>query len=144
MPVVKPDGSVRVCIDYRGLNEVTPLRGHYMPTLECMLSTLDLTSGFHQIQVAESSRALTTFGCPQGKFRFRWMPFGLKNAPAIFQGVVEDVLKECIDVAGNYIDDVLVFSESWESHLVALRRVLSCSAGAGFTVSPVLKRERTP
>ncbi len=54
--------------------------------------------------------------------------------PAIFQGVVEDVLKECIDVAGNYIDDVLVFSESWESHLVAIRRVLSCSAGAGFTV----------
>ncbi len=95
MPVVKPDGSVRVCIDYRGLNGVTPLRGHYMPTLEdlldraggsCMLSTLDLTSGFHQIQVAESSRALTTLGCPQGKFRFRWMPFGLKNASRHISG----------------------------------------------------------
>ncbi len=93
VPVVKPDGSVRVCVDYRGLNEVTPLQRHYMPTLEevldragnsSVLSTLDLTAGFHQIRVSEECRDLTTFSCPQGKFRFRRMMFGLKNAPAIF------------------------------------------------------------
>ncbi len=76
VPVVKPDGSVHVCVDYRGLNEVTPLQRHYMPTLEelldragntSVLSTLDLTAGFHQIRVSEECRDLTTFGCPQGK-----------------------------------------------------------------------------
>lgn len=143
VPVQKPDGTVRVCVDYRGLNDVTPLRRHYMPTLDelldragnCgVLSTLDLTAGFHQLKVKEACRELTTFGSPWGKFRFKRMPFGLKNAPAIFQQVVDGVLEPCKDIAGCYIDDVLVFTPDWKTHLEALRRVLTCLKGAGFTV----------
>ncbi len=62
------------------------------------------------------------------------MPFGLKNALAIFQAAVEEVLSICKDIAGNYIGDVLVYSKTWEEHLVALRRVLTCLREAGFTV----------
>ncbi len=79
VPVKKLDGSVRVCVDFRGLNQVTPLKRHYMPTLEELLdkagsskvlTTLDLTAGFHQIMLDETSKDLTTFGCPMGRFRY--------------------------------------------------------------------------
>jgi len=143
VPVAKPDGSVWICIDYRGLNAVTPQRRYYLPTLDDLLdragqcsimSTLDLTSGFHQIEMEEEYKDLTTFGSPQGKFRFCRMPFGLKNAPAIFQCVVEHVLRNCKDIAANYVDDVLVYTRDWDSHLKALRSVLFCLGEAGFSV----------
>ncbi len=85
VPVKKPDGSVRVCIDFRALNEVTPMTRHYMPTLEelldragnsSVLTTLDLTAGFHQVLMDVESKDLTTFGSPWGRYRFRRMPFG--------------------------------------------------------------------
>ncbi len=94
VPVRKPDGTVRICIDYRKLNEQTPLNRYYLPTLDELvekvggsgiLSTVDLISGFHQIPMEESSSNMTTFVSPLGKYRFLRMTFGLKNAPAVFQ-----------------------------------------------------------
>ncbi len=76
-----------------------------------------VTSGFHQIVMEAGSQDLTTFSCPVGKFKFVRMPFGLKNAPAIFQAVVEEVLRPMNNVCSNYVDDVLVYSKSWEVHL---------------------------
>ncbi len=67
---------------------------------------------------------LTAFVCPMGKFMFQRMPFGLKNVPAIFQSVVEEVLKPVSSVARNYIDDVIVFSNDWETHLRDLKDVI--------------------
>ncbi len=84
--------------------------------------------------MAEGSRDLTTFGSPLRQFRFKRMPFGLKNAPAIFQEMVEDVLRPCQDVIGVYIDDVLVYSDKWTEHLEALDRVLCCLKEAGLKV----------
>ncbi len=139
----KPDGSVRICIDYRELNNITPQRRYYLPSLEdimeragncSVMSTLDLTSGFHQIRVEEASKDLTTFGCPMGKFRFNRMPFGLKNAPAIFQAVVGQVLNPVEDVCVNYVDDVLIYTRTWGEHLVALDRVLKCLGNMGLKV----------
>ncbi len=68
---------------------------------------------------------------------FKRMPFGLKNAPAIFQAILEDVLRPVRDVARNYIDDVIVFSSDWKSHLVDLKRVIVClwEAGRGGSAS---------
>ncbi len=89
VPVTKPDGSVRVCIDYRKLNEVTKSDPYYMPTLDdileragsCnVLSKLDLAKGYYQVRVAAGSREKTAFISPFGKYEFSRMPFGLKNA----------------------------------------------------------------
>ncbi len=143
VPVSKPDGSVRICIDYRQLNNVTPQRRYYLPSLAdimdkagncAVMSTLDLTAGFHQIRMSPECEEMTTFGCPAGKFKFKRMPFGLKNAPAIFQAVVEEVLRPVSDVSVNYVDDVLVFTKTWEQHLVSVERVLRCLGEAGLTV----------
>ncbi len=143
VPVRKKDGSVRLCVDYRELNKVTPLRRFWLPSLReildevgpsAVLSKLDLTSGFNQVQMDPESSELTTFGCSLGKFKFVRMPFGLKNAPAVFQSVVEEVLKPVKDVSRNYIDDVVVFSGSWEKHLEDLSRVLRTLDEAGLKV----------
>jgi len=96
-----------------------------------MLGTLDLVLGFHQIRVAEECQEMTSFGCTLGKFKFLRMPFGLKNAPAVFQQVVDKVLSKAKDCAVNYIDDVLVYSNNWNDHMKDLNKVLKCLGDAG-------------
>ncbi len=112
-----------------------------MPTLpeildslgsSCVLSKVDLVSGFHQIQMSEESSPKTTFVCHKGKFRYLRMPFGLLNAPSIFQSVMEAVLSPVRSCSRVYIDDV-VFSTTWEAHLNDLCKVLMCMKEAGLT-----------
>ncbi len=143
VPVRKKDGSVRICVDFRLLNAVTPLRRYWLPSLteildqvgpNACLSTLDLTAGFHQLAMDEHSSHLTTFVCPFGKFRYLRMPFGLKNAPAIFQAVLEDVLKPVSHCSRNYVDDVVIYSKCWSDHLAHLRSVIECLGAAGLTI----------
>ena len=134
--------SVRLCIDYREINKVTPLDRHIIPTLpqildrigrSTVLSKVDLTSGFHQIPVEPEYRDITTFLSPKGKFRFVRMPFGLKNAPSHFQRTMEKVLAPVADCAAVYIDDIIIFSSSWKEHLDHLVRVFECFRQAGLT-----------
>ena len=73
-----------------------------------VLYKLDLTSGFHQIRMDPTSSDLTTLVCPSGKFKFQRMPFGLKNAPAIFHAIMEEVLRPFSDCSSNYIDDFCI------------------------------------
>ena len=143
VPVPKQDGSVRVCIDYRRLNEVTVGDPYYMITLDEILervggnraiSKLDLAKGFYQIEVEPESVQKTAFITPFGKFEFRRMPFGLKNAPAIFQRCMEVVLSECYMFAAPYIDDIIVFSESGALHAQHLRKVFEALRHHGLTV----------
>ncbi len=143
VPVRKKDGSVRICVDFRQLNAVTPLRRYWLPSLteildqvgpNACLSTLDLTAGFHQLAMEECSSELTTFVCPFGKFRYLRMPFGLKNAPAIFQAVIENVLKPVSDCCRNYVDDVVIYSRTWSDHLYHLRKVIECLGASGLTI----------
>ena len=98
-----------------------------------MLSKIDLTSGFHQIPVDPQSRDFTTFLSPRGKFRFIRMPSGLKNAPSHFQRCMERVLEPVVDCAAVYIDDIIVFSKDWESHVKHLQRVFECFEKAHLT-----------
>ena len=143
VPVPKNDGSVRICVDYRRLNEITVGDPFYMVTLEEILekvggaqvmSKLDLSKGFYQVEVDARSQEKTAFVCPFGKFEFRRMPFGLKNAPALFQRCMEVVLHSCYRFSAPYIDDVLVFSENPEDHAVHLRQVLLELCHSGMTV----------
>ncbi len=98
------------------------------------MSKSDLTFGFHQIEVAPESLDMTFFSCPAGKFKYVHILFGLKNAPAIFQAVIEQVLSQVARVASNYIDDVVMFSDSWEYHLKHLQEVIECLGKAGLKV----------
>ena len=152
-PVVlvrKKDGTLRFCVDYRGLNSVTKLDQFPLPRIDDLLdqlgrprffTTLDLASGYWQIRVAKPSREKTAFVTHCGLFEFCVMPFGLTNAPAVFQRLMQKVLsdlktKEGRDCVGVYIDDVLVFSETLEEHLQQLRLVLERLRKAGLKLKP--------
>ena len=93
-----------MCVDYRELNSITPQIRGWLPSLNeivekagsaRVLSKLDLAKGYYQLKVKESVKDSTMLICPFGKYRFKQMPFGLKNAPAIFQAAVEKVLISC-------------------------------------------------
>ena len=142
VPVREPDKTIRLCVDYREINKVTSLDRHIIPTLPeildrvghaTVLSKIDLTSGFHQIPVDPQSRDFTIFLSPKGKFRFIRMPFGLKNAPSHFQRCMERVLEPVADCAAVYIDDIVVFSQDWKTHINHLERVFECFKKAHLT-----------
>ena len=99
--LVKKDGTLCFCVDYRGLNAVTKLDKFPLPRIDVLLdqlgrarcfSTLDLAAGYWQIRVDKESKEKTAFMTQGGLFEFRVMPFGLTNAPAVFQRLMEKVL----------------------------------------------------
>lgn len=129
----KKDGTPRFCVDYRTLNKVMKADRWPIPLIEEILdelkgssifSTLDLFTGYWQVQVAEQCKEMTTFICREGTFQFEVMPFGLMNAPATFQRMMTTVL-EGIEYAVAYIDDVVIHSSSMAEHITHLRSVLS-------------------
>ena len=132
--VPKPDGTLRMCIDYRPLNKMTIKNKFPMPRIDDLienlkgakyLSTLDLAAGYHQLKLRESDVPKTAFNTHFGKFEWRVMPFGLTNAPAVFQHAMNRVfgkhLNKCVCV---YLDDILVFSRTEEEHFKHLEMVL--------------------
>lgn len=131
--VPKPDGTWRMCIDYRLLNNVTKKDGYPLPRIQdCLdtvagaryLSKIDLTSGYWQIEMDKDSVAKTAFNTRSGKYEFLVMPFGLCNAPATFQRIMNDALREYLyDFVVVYLDDIVVFSNSEEEHEKHLRIV---------------------
>ena len=145
VPVVKPDGKVRLCVDYRHLNQVAPQIQQVIPTLDDVLeraggtrvlSKMDLAKGYYEVGMEDEARDLTTFVFPWGKFKFNRMPFGLRNAPAIFQSLMETVLRKCNEFASVYIDDVLIYSNTWDEHLTHVQAVLEALGEAGLTAKP--------
>ena len=143
VPVPKKDGSLRICIDYRRLNSVTVPDPYYMCTLEEILekvgnsgclSKLDLSKGYYQIAMEDESKDKTAFVTPFGKYRFTRMPFGLRNAPAIFQRTMEEVLRGCYEFSAPYIDDILVFSRDGVEQEGHLREVFKALSTYGLTV----------
>ena len=132
--VRKPDKSWRMCVDYRELNKVTvdmkfPLR-NIQSILErlagqAIYATLDLRQGFHQIPLSEESIPLTAFATEDGLFEYTKMPFGLKNAPSVFQKIISDVLEGLIGKACEvFIDDIVVYGKSEQEFLDNLNQVL--------------------
>ena len=136
-PVVmvrKKDGSLRFCVDFRQLNEATVKDAHPLPRIDDLLdalhgakwfSTLDLKSGYWQVPITEQDKATTAFRTSSGQlFEFNQVPFGLCNAPATFSRLMDRVLaglhwETCL----FYLDDIIVFSSTWEEHLARLREV---------------------
>ncbi len=148
-PVVlvrKKDGSLRYCVDYRRVNSVTVKDSYPLPRIDVTLdalggskwfSTLDLASGYWQVEVDPMDKCKTAFVTEGGLFEFNVMPFGLSNAPATFERLMERVLaglhwNTCL----VYIDDVIVFSPTIKSHLERLEEVLKRIVEAGMKISP--------
>ena len=138
--VEKKDGDVRFCVDYRKLNQTSKFDAYPMPRVNEVLesvrsaqfiSTLDLARGYWQIPMAEQSQEKTAFTTPYGLFEFCVMPFGLQNAPATFQRMMDDVRQE---FTRAYNDDVIVYSSTWEEHLEHLRRVFTTLRRANLSL----------
>uniref|UniRef100_A0AAG5DT40 RNA-directed DNA polymerase n=1 Tax=Anopheles atroparvus TaxID=41427 RepID=A0AAG5DT40_ANOAO len=126
--------KIRVVIDYRKLNEKTIEDKYPIPQIEEILdnlgkssyfTTLDLKSGFHQIEMDPKDRMKTAFSTTQGHFEFARMPFGLKNAPAAFQRAMNSVLSGLIgNICFVYLDDIIVVGKNLKTHLDNLDTVL--------------------
>ena len=143
--VPKKDGSLRMCVDYRRLNSVSEADAYPMPRIDDLIdrlgdakyiTTLDLTRGYWQVPVAPPSRTRTAFTTPFGLYQFTVMPFGLQGAPATFQRMMDVLLKGIRDYAEAYLDDLVIFSRTWEEHCQHLKSVLSRLREAGLTAKP--------
>ena len=144
--IVYRNDKPRLCIDYRKLNAMTVPDEYPLPkqsdiiqslTGSQWLSTLDALSGFTQIQVDEADRPKTAFRTHRGLFQFKRMPFGLRNAPAFFQRVMQNVLAPYLWIfALVYIDDIIIYSRTFKDHLKHLDSVLKAISKSGITLSP--------
>lgn len=132
--VKKKDGSLRMCVDYRGLNRITRKNRHPLPRIDELIdrfrtakvfSKLDLLSGYHQMQVHPDDRHKTAFRTRYGHYEFNVVPFGLTNAPAAFSNMMRNaldpVLDKCVVI---YLDDILIYSNNEQDHLQHIRQVL--------------------
>ena len=100
------------------------------------ISKLDLTKGYYQIPVQEQVIEKTCFICHWGRFEFTRMPFGVKNAPAIFQELMQRVLHDTTTYAMPYMDDVVIYSQTWDNHIRHIREVLDRLRAANLMVNP--------
>ena len=144
--VRKKDGSVRFCVDYRKLNAVTVKDAYPLPNIEDAVNTLagakyfctlDLASGYWQVEMSEEAKQKTAFVTREGLFQFNVMPFGLSNAPATFERLMELVLKgmtwrQCV----VYIDDIIVFGETFKETHERLQSVFGRLRQAHLRLKP--------
>ena len=144
--VEKKDGTLRFCVDYRRLNQVTEKDAYPLPRIDSTLeafagaqyfSTLDLTSGYWQVGLTEDAKRKSAFCIPGGLYQFKVLSFGLCNAPGTFERLMDSVLaglswKTCL----VYIDDVIIFSKDFDQHLKDLEEVLDRVSRAGMKLKP--------
>ena len=157
-PVVmvrKKDGSLCFCVNFRQLNATTVKDAHPLPRIDDILdalhgarwfSTLDLKSGYWQVPITESDKAKTAFHTSSGQLHeFNQVPFGLCNAPATFSRLMDRFLAGLHwEMCLFYLDDIIVFSSTWEEHLARLRQVFGAAQARqikrGPTSAPLLPR----
>lgn len=140
------NGKPRFCVDYRKLNAVTipdefpiPRQSEILSSLSGaqVLSSLDALSGFTQLELDPDDIEKTAFRTHRGLFQFRRMPFGLPNGPSIFQRVMQGILAPYLWIfCLVYIDDIVIYSKSYEEHITHLDKVLAAIEKAGITLSP--------
>ncbi|CAF4432119.1 unnamed protein product [Rotaria sp. Silwood2] len=144
--VKKKDGTFRLVVDYKKLNLITIKDSSPLPNMEDAIrklgpgyqyfSKLDLKSGFYQIPIREEDKPKTAFITPFGLFQFNVLPMGLKNSPPTFQKVMTDTLKNCRPFSLVYLDDIIVYSKSYEEHLDHLKQVFTVLNDKNFVLNP--------
>jgi hypothetical protein len=138
----KEEGQMRFCVDYRELNSVTIKDRYPIPNIQLIIdslhgaryfSTLDLLSGYWQIEIEEKHKYKTAFICEYGLYEFNCMPFGLCNAPGTFQREMNNVLKDVLyEFTLVYLDDIIVFSKTLDDHIKHLKIIFKLLANEGL------------
>ena len=154
--VRKPDGTAMLCVDFKKINSVMRQDTFYMPRVEEVLegvgkasfiSKLDLTKGYYQIRMRDSDICKTAFICHRGKYEFLRMPFRVKNAPAVFQELMQSLFSSYNTFCTPYMDDIIVYSDTWSDHLSHIQKVLDKLREAGLTAKQTpasVGREESP
>jgi hypothetical protein len=145
--VPKPDGSLRMCVDFRALNSITVKNRYALPRVDDLLdslhgatvfSAIDLASGYWQIRLGKDEAHKTAFRTHFGHYEWKVLPFGLCNAPATFQAMMNDIFRDhgLNRFVAVYLDDILVYSRTPEEHVEHLRRVLQVLRDNKFFAKP--------
>ena len=141
--VPKAGGSYRLCVDYRRVNKLTVPDSYPLPRIDDILDELgaakylskfDLLSGYHQVALTEHTQAISAFITSKGLFEFKRMPFGLCNAPATFQRAL-NLITGHLQGVQVYLDDVVVYSHSWEEHVCRLHDLFTALDEAQLTIN---------
>ena len=141
--VPKPNGQVRLCTDYRKLNNVTIKDSYPLPRIDDIidavgkakfLTQIDMLKGYYQIPLTKKAKLISAFVTPFGLFEYTRLPFGLCNAPATFQRVINTNIQD-LDGTYAYLDDILIVSDTWEEHLRRLCALLARLKKIGLTIN---------
>lgn len=142
--VKKKNGQQRLCVDYRKLNSMTIKDSHPLPRIDDQIDklqggnffvSLDLRAGYHQVPIAETSKRYTAFVTPEGQYEYNRVPFGLSNAPRVFQRLMTKILKPIRERSTLYLDDVLLFGSTIDETLDVLREALQIFREEGLTLN---------
>ena len=141
--VPKHDGGFRFCTDFRKVNDKTKSDSFPIPRIaDCIdqignakfVSTFDMLKGYWQVPLTQRAREISAFVTPSGLYQYKVMPFGMKNAPATFQRMVNKLVRD-IDGCEGYIDDVVIFSDNWSDHIHQIKRFFQIMREAKLTIN---------
>nr|KAJ0216629.1 hypothetical protein LSAT_V11C300116250 [Lactuca sativa] len=140
----KRRGKKRMVVNYKAINDATIGDSHNLPNMHELLtllrgkniySSFDCKSGFWQVLLDEESQLLTAFTCPDGLFQWKVLPFGLKQAPSIFQRHMQNALRGLEGFCTVYVDDIMIFSKNEQEHYVHVTQVLRTILKYGIILS---------
>jgi hypothetical protein len=144
--IVPKGDDYRVCVDYRGLNDITVKNSYPLPLIHELQDRLqgaqwftafDIPGAYNRIRIKDGHEWKTAFRTRFGLFEYLVMPFGLTNAPATFQAYINNVLRKYLDVfVVVYLDDILVYSKTYDDHVQDVRKVLQALADAKMKIKP--------
>lgn len=141
--VPKPDKSFRFVTDFRKVNNVTKSDSYPIPRIDdCIdrignakyVSKFDLLKGYWQVPLTQRAREVSAFATPDGLYQYKVMPFGMKNAPATFQRMINTIIRD-LDYCYGYIDDLIVCSDSWSDHVRHLEGTFEKLSAANLTIN---------
>ena len=141
--VPKHDGGFRFCTDFRKVNDKTKSDSFPIPRIaDCIdqignakfVSTFDMLKGYWQVPLTQRAREVSAFVTPSGLYQYKVMLFGMKNAPATFQRMVNKLVRD-IDGCEGYIDDVVIFSDNWSDHIRQIERLFQIMREAKLTIN---------